>query len=264
MSKKLYSNTNLQYRASIFDTHTLLINFLILDVMHSLVHLFDIDCCKGQHFTHKTITGFIEEERSKRGLNNVGVQIISIVEKKSNANSILMLKILKNGKLFVHLSIHLVSKRKDPSKDGMIHIMKDIYTVKRTCRNTDKYYALIRVEQPNPKSLRFSIAWGYDTPDSPLASTYDIEVQQEMDVIITVLNKIFDADNEEYFVGSNEMRVMLPIQNKTNILLNNMNANPNIATRKNVGKKINFMNMSQLRKLNKNPKKFSFKSRRRP
>lgn len=146
----------------------------------------------------------------------------------------------------------------------MIHIMKDIYTVKRSCRNIDKYYALIRVEQsPNSNSLRFSIVSGYNTPDSPLASTYDKEVQQEMDVIISVLNKMFDADNKEYFVGNDEMRVVLPIENKTNILLSNMNNNPNIATRKNWKKMMNYINLHQSSKLIKNPKKFTYKLHKR-
>jgi len=158
----------------------------------------------------------------------------------------------------------LSQKKRDPSKDGMIHIMKDIYTVKRSCRNIDKYYALIRVEQPpNSNSLHFSIASGYDTPDSPFASTYEKEVQQEMDVIINVLNKIFDADNKVYFVGNDEMRVVLPIENKTNILLSNMNNHTNIATRKNWKKMMNHINLRQSSKLSRNPKKFTYKSQKR-
>lgn len=242
MSK--YSATDLQLRSEILETHSLLIEFLTLDIMHNLVHLFDEGCCNGNHFTHKTIAGFIEEERNARGLDNNNVTISSKADKHSPASSLFLLEIKKNGKEFIHLTIHLVSKRRDPKKEGMLHIKKDIYTVKRTCRDKDEFYTLLKVEKPNHKSLRFSIAFGYNTIGSPLASIYDHEVQQEMDVIVSVLNKMFDACNDDYFVGNDEMRLFLPIQNKTNILLSNMNNHTNIVTRKNWGQ---MMNISKLR-----------------
>jgi hypothetical protein len=127
----------------------------------------------------------------------------------------------------------------------MLHIKKDIYTIKRSCRDKDEYYALLKVEQPNQKSLRFSIGFGYDTLDSPLASVYDHEVKQEMDIIIDVLNKMFDACNDYYFVGNDEMRLFLPIDNKTNTLLSNMNNHTTINIRKNWGKMMNITKLRQ-------------------
>lgn len=243
MTKK-YSATELQLRADIFATHSLLINFLTFDVMNNLIHLFDEDCCNGLHFTHKTIKGFIEEERKERGLDNTTITISSKADKKLKASSRFVLDISKNGKGFIHLTIHLVSKERNPEKDGMLHIKKDIYTVKRSCRNKDEYCTLLKVEKPNDRSLHFSIGFNDDTSSSPLASSYDEEVNQEMYVIIAVLNKMFDADNDNYFVGNNDMRIFLPIENKTNIILSNMNNHPQIAIRKDWGKLTN-INKSQ-------------------
>lgn len=121
----------------------------------------------------------------------------------------------------------------------MIHIKKDIYFVKRTCRDTDVYCALLKVEAPNDRSLRFSIGFDDDTSTSPLSSIYNEEVNQEMDVIVAVLNKIFDADNDAYFIGNPEARLALPIENKTNVFLSNMNAHPQVATRRNRGRLMN-------------------------
>lgn len=241
---KIYSATELQLRADIFATHSLLIKFLTFDVMNNLIHLFDEDCCNGHHFTHKTIKEFVEEERKERGLDNTTITISSKADKKLKASSRFVLDISKNGKGFIHLTIHLVSKERNPEKDGILHIKKDIYTVKRSCRNKDEYCALLKVEKPNDRSLHFTIAFDDDTSSSPLASSYDEEVNQEMDVIIAVLNKMFDADNDDYFVGNNDMRIFLPIENKTNIILSNMNNHPQIAIRKDCGKLMN-INKSQ-------------------
>ena len=212
MSKKTYSPEELQRRLDIFKTHALLIDFLTADIINTLVHLFDETCCDGEHFTHRTITGFIEEERRLRGLDSNDVEIRSKAEKKPNikGNSSFVLDIKKRGQPFIHFTIHLVSHTQDPSREGMLHIVKDIYTVIRSRRDFDKYYALLKVEKPNRKSLRFSIADGYDTVGSPLAAQYDEEVKQEMDVIVAVLNKMFDACNDDYFVGD-KMSFLLPI-----------------------------------------------------
>jgi hypothetical protein len=54
-----------------------------------------------------------------------------------------------------------------------------------------------------------------------------------MDVIISVLNRLFDED-DEYYIGNNS--IVYPIHNKTNLVLNNINKHTTILTRKNKGK----------------------------
>jgi hypothetical protein len=53
-----------------------------------------------------------------------------------------------------------------------------------------------------------------------------------MDVIINVLNRLFDED-DEYYIGNNS--TLYPIHKKTNLVLNNINKHTTIITRKNKG-----------------------------
>jgi hypothetical protein len=62
---------------------------------------------------------------------------------------------------------------------------------------------------------------------------YEQEIQQEMNIIISTLNKLFDEDNTEYYIGNNHN--LVPIHNKTNKILNQMNKETRHATRKNKG-----------------------------
>lgn len=125
----------------------------------------------------------------------------------------------------------------------MIHIVKDIYKISRS----KQFYALISIKQPeeNPKSLVFSIADGYTTLGAPNASLYDNEVQQEMEIIISILNKMFDENNIEFYVGkkynkyTNQLPKLYPIHNITNNVLTNMNKHTDVFARKNKGVMMN-------------------------
>jgi len=118
----------------------------------------------------------------------------------------------------------------------MIHIYKNIYKQLNKKINKKLLYALISVEQPSnkPNSLVFSIDDGYNTPSVENAELYDPEIQSEMNVIITVLNRIFDEDNNDYYIGNtNTSYINL---NKVNAVLNNINKHTIYFTRKNYGK----------------------------
>lgn len=95
-------------------------------------------------------------------------------------------------------------------------------------------YTLISVKQPIDKSnsLEFTIADGYNTVGVANAHLYDPEIQQEMNVIIRVLNNIFDENNKEYYIGDK----FYPIHNKTDIILKNINTRTKYTIRKNIGK----------------------------
>ena len=70
---------------------------------------------------------------------------------------------------------------------------------------------------------------------------YDIEIQQEMDVIITVLNRLFDETNTRFYIGNkqpndiNMENPAYPVHNKTNKTLTIINTNTNKIKRNNRG-----------------------------
>lgn len=243
-----YSQSELLRRNDILQTHKLLGNILDTDMVNTLVNLFDTT----QHnMIHKhTIIHYIEEERKQNGLDALNVNVTSYVYGNDYKNSTLYLGIQKNNNDFIHLTIHLTLRNLDPQHNGMIHIAKDIY--KKSKRK--QYYALISVKQSEdkPHSLTFTIADGYTTHNSPNASLYDHEIQQEMDVIITVLNNMFDELNNTFYVGksftnssnvskhfsTHELPILFPIHGKTNSVLTNINNHTHIYTRKNKGKMI--------------------------
>ena len=229
-----YTQTQLDERSKIIESQKLFGKFLDADIINKLVYLFD-NTDNTYISKNNKIIKYIEDERRKQGLDDTNVIIESEVYGYTRKNSTLHLLIKKNNKDFIHLTIHISPADLPPQFSTMIHISKDIYKemqipskLKRTM------YALISVKQPvdKPNSLEFSIADGYNTVGIPDAHIYDPEIQQEMNVIITVLNNIFDENNEEYYIGNK----FYPIHNKTNIILKNINTRTKYTIRKNIGK----------------------------
>jgi hypothetical protein len=194
------------------------------------------------------ITKYIEDERKKQGLNSSNVTINSEVFSK-NDDHILILKIIKNGKEFIHLSIHLVPTTISPDKDGIIHIYKNIYRTRGVPYSGKKrLYALVSVKQPinKPNSLEFSINNTYYKTNAPNSNIYDPEINKEIDVILIILNRLFDEKNEELYIrNKSKLKV---INSKINDILNNINSKSPIVTRKNKGIKtlLKFNNNSSL------------------
>lgn len=187
-----------------------------------LVHLFDKD---RNIFTDKdySISKYIENERELRGLDSSNITVNSKVFGENRQDSSLLLVIAKNGKDLIHITIHLSPKYLTPRASGMIHIVKNVIKQRKLNKLLQPLtYALIAVHQPpgKPHSLEFSIADGYETAGINGANKYDREIQQEMDVILTVLNRLFDEDNAEYYIGRNEGPPFL--HNKTLPVLNNI------------------------------------------
>jgi hypothetical protein len=230
----MYSNHNLQIRSDILDTQTLFINFITADIMDALVHLFSEECCEHRD-KHITIAKLIKDERDRQHLvDNVTISSCAYKDATRNGSSNIVLDIHKDGKKFLHLTIHLSIHSLHPKDAGILHFLKDIYTIKHSSRKYERHYALIKVDQPHPESLHFSIGYGYHTSGAKNAMIYDKEVQQEMDVVIAVLNRLFDS-SDEYYVGK-VRNDPIEIINRTNVLLKNMNNHTKIATRKNKGK----------------------------
>ena len=224
-----YSQTQLNQRNTIFQSQKRFWSFLDSNMINKLVHLFD-DESKNSNVK---ISNYIENERQIQGLDMTHVTISGEVYGQKEAKPTLHLGIKKNNKDFLHLSLHLSIDTLNPKNQGPIHFLKNVYCKKG---NVGKKlaYALILIRQPEnkPKSLEFSIADGYSTKLNN-AHLYDYELQQEMKVIITVLNRIFDEDNKEFYIG-NENK-LFSIHNKTDTVLENINRFSKSVTLKNKG-----------------------------
>jgi hypothetical protein len=239
-----YSNEELYKRNKIIKSQLLLGNFLNVDIINKLIHLFDETSINS---TPK-IKNYIVNERKLRGLDNY-ITVTSEVYGTDMNNSTLHLQLKKDGNDFIHLSIHLVMQKLEPHNSGMIHIAKNIYKKKNIRSKKIKSYAIILVEQrpDKPNSLHFSIGDGYITPHVKNANIYDPLIEQEMDVIITVLNNIFDEDKPEFYIGIKHRNNKHYVNNNyklyephkiINTILENMNTHSIIKTRNNKGRKM--------------------------
>jgi hypothetical protein len=222
----------LLFRNSIIQTQKNFWKYLNTDIVNNLIHLFDN---KIQESNEKIIK-YIKDEREARGLDSSGIVIESSVYGQDDSNSSLLVEIKKNGIPILHLSIHLCPKSFKPKDAGLIHMFKNFYKTVNPIPTKKSLYALISVQIPNnkQKSLKFSIANGYTTPGATNSHLYDPEIQQEMDVIITVLNNIFDEENEKMYIGN----MLVPIHNLTNTVLININSFKQHIKRNNNGKLI--------------------------
>lgn len=233
MSK--YTSEQLLQRDSIIQSQKLLWNFLDSDTINKLVDLFDT---RNITKSKTKIEEYIENEGIKQGLETTNIKIESEVSKNRNNEYSLYIDISKDGIKFVHLSIHLSVTSLEPKNTGVLHVFKNIYKAYTTKSTRGKLYALISVQEPadKPHSLKFSIANGYTTsPEIQTTNLYDPMVQKEMTVILIVLNRLFDED-DEYYIGNTNRYISY--HNKTSPVLQNMNAHTNHVTRKNKGRGI--------------------------
>jgi hypothetical protein len=247
-----YTPEQLHKRELNLQSQLLFGNFLDTDIVTSLVNLFK----DNRNYTTPKIVKYIEDERKLQGLDNRNVKVESeiyniitnSIDKKdsSRKGATLLLKIIKNNKEFIHLTIHLVPTTINSDKDGLIHIFKDVYKTKGDTnktksvpsRETNKLYALISVKQPDgkPNSLEFSIDKQYYKTNVPTiinSDKIDDEINKEMDVILTVLNSLFDEENIEFYIGGKDK--LREINQTTNKVLNNINMHSLLTTRKNKG-----------------------------
>lgn len=222
-----YTQDQLAQRNKIIQSQKQLWLLLDSDIINKLVYLFD----------KRIISNYIIDEREIQGLDSLDIEVSSKVYGFEENNPSLHLQIKKNGKDYLHLSIHLVVSKLKAKNTGVIHFFKNKYKNKNIYPTISKktLYALIAVHQPvnKPHSLEFSIADGYTTPGIQNAYLYEPDIQKEMDVIITVLNRLFDEDNKEYYIG--DQSNLVAIQNHTNTVLEHMNKYTQHVSRLNKG-----------------------------
>jgi len=75
------------------------------------------------------VTQFVKEERRRRGLDETNTAIESMVYGTDINNSTMLLIIKKDGKDFVHLTMHLSPKKLGLThkSTGIVHVVKNIY-----------------------------------------------------------------------------------------------------------------------------------------
>jgi len=232
----LYSKSQLNQRHLIIQSQKLFWSFLDSTMINKLIHLFD----STSKNSNVKITNYIENERKVQGLTSSDISVSSQVYGQTNSNPTLCLNILKNNNKIMHLTLHLSPRTLEAKDNGAIHFFKNVYRIKGTTKehkssNKEYLYSIISIIQPanKPNSLEFSIANGYTTNGIPNASKYDPELQQEMNVIITVLNKMFDEDNRDFYIGNEDK--LFPIHKNTNIVLNGINIRSHYIPLKNKG-----------------------------
>ena len=234
-------------RSDIIQSHRLMRKILNAHNINSLVYLFNINNKNEEH----NIAKYIEDERNHMKLSSTNVRIKYYVKGFNTNKSMLIISIIKNKKEFVHLTIHLSLHTLHDNSMGMIHFSKDIYPEKMyTNRNTgiignnpNHPYAPIYVKYPTlSKSLIFSVPERYYTTVEVKNPKYDAELRQEIDVILTVLNRLFDEHNKKFYIGNNMSngfdpeKNYLPFnKNKIDKILMNVNKHRKIMTRTNRG-----------------------------
>lgn len=197
------------------------------------------------------VTEFVKEERRHRGLDEANTTVESMVYGTKENNTTLLLEIKKNGECFIHLTIHLSPDELGLTikGTGIVHIVKNIYIKRIPIKKKYRIKSMYAVYQTHgkPHSLQFRIAEHYRTPEIPEIvphiDKYDEEVKQEMDVLTSVLNKLFDEDDREHYVGdydavhhgSHNNEKSNTVEPNTNNILRNINLHSHAITRKDKG-----------------------------
>jgi hypothetical protein len=183
------------------------------------------------------ITNFVKEERRLQKLDETNTIVESKVYGTNVENTTFQIMIKKYGQDFIHLTIHLAPGYLGIGKkdSGIIHIVKDIY--KSILLGNKKYlmYSVYMIEKVpgKPHSLHFSIKQHYSTTyNDEIIDKHDEEVKKEIDVITTVLNKLFNEDDKEHYIGHPSE---IETNKNTNNILRNMNKRTSYIKRKNVG-----------------------------
>lgn len=267
------SSSELNIRRKVLQTHSTLGSFLTVPIINTLLHLFDsnynivhnstkncastityntinnieeLPLIKPTIYKQRTISDYIIEalhEVPKDTLNKIPVNISSLtinsmifgMDDKNNKHATLIIEILKNGKKFIHFTLHLVSKTLNATNSGIIHFKKNIYHSRQYIKNPFLTYVLIKVEQPEDKlkSLHFTIAYQHIIPNNDSNSRNNAELKLYMNVILNVLNRLFDEDNMQYYIGNRNL--LLKLHPKTKEILQLMNNHTTISQRKNIG-----------------------------
>jgi hypothetical protein len=167
-------------------------------------------------FESSILSQYIQDERATRGFDtsNITIETAIYAEEKKNKSSLLLV-IKKDGADLLHLAIQLAPNELNLKYSGMIYIYKSIHRILYPNSTNEELYVPILVKQIPDKSqsLQFSI-------NNPTTNIHtDIQLDKEIDVILTVLNRLFDETDEEYYININ---MSFTTHNKKNIIYDNI------------------------------------------
>ncbi len=208
-----YTQSELDKRNTIIQSQRQFWSSLDASMVNNLLHLFD----KETEYPNHKITKYIENERIWLGLDSSNISISSGIYGSKKSDPTLYVCIKKYNKDFLHLIIHLAPRTLDPKYNAPIYFAKSIYNIKANKHNKKSLYTLISMIKPEkkPDSLVFSIADEYTISGLKNADNYDTEIQQEMNIIIRVLNKMFDEYNYKFYIGYQNKRFSVNHKNTT-------------------------------------------------
>jgi hypothetical protein len=195
--------TTIQQRRRIHRSHLLLSRFMSLHTINQLLHIFDPIILNDDVTTHH-IRKYILNENTKQGINmnKRNLSISTVVSDPAN-NPTCIAKILYHGRPFLHLSIHLAPTDKEIDNHGMIHLVKDYYCVGRKVMPIGECRVRIKVTSIDDKPGSLSFELNDDIPPPADADTsMEPIMKTEMDILMTVLNRLFNQNEPWYYVGT--------------------------------------------------------------
>ena len=187
---------------NIANSHQHLGSFFDESILANLTHLFDANPIYND--PKHNIVAYIVNEHTKQQIPTNDLIISSVVHGISKGDPMLIAKIKYKNKPLVHFTIHLAPDRLNKSAHGMVHLVKNIYQNSRkygTLKNRGRVRLFVSIPQNKPRSLHFTIMDGRNPPKKG-NTTNDYIVQREMDILITVMNKIFDENDHYHYVGN--------------------------------------------------------------
>jgi hypothetical protein len=201
-----------------------------------------------------SITAYIMKEHDEQQKLKNGITVTSLVkgfqmhEINEDNDPMCIVKILYNNKNLIHLTIHLAPTRLFPYEHGMIHIVKDCYKSRRKRIFSPMVTMRIHVSTPLNKPLSKHFTLIDDThPIYGHAGDAATEnrIKEESDILIGVLNKMFNQDEPFYYIGHPQGNMVnlnnqtatpaFPKQPITDLILNQMNRPAVKFSRKNKG-----------------------------
>lgn len=236
-------------RANAISTHPYLGYYLDGNVINHLVFLFGEQYRDYKLYPNqppKRIETYIEKEHLIMGIPLIDLSYngmaygyeksVTSTADRFDASPTFLVEVLYEGKILLHLTIHLALEVLPKDKAGMIHFDRDIYKKngQYPIKGLDTH-VVIRVNRMNQNgnSLQFSILDDYDTPTDASLQHINNMILQEMNIIIRVLNKMFNPTNRDYSV----QEIIFPMNPITDIITNQMNTLGIVAPRRNKGKR---------------------------
>jgi hypothetical protein len=155
---------------------------------------------------HNIITYIYKEHLKASTPVPADITYISKVHKPTSDDPMYILEVYKGNIKLIHLTIHIAPTYLDPQYHGMIHIVRNVYNQKKYGMRKAAITMRIQAfkDPAKPQSRTFKIIGSRLPPSHPNAQQYDADVTRESDILIKVLNNIFD-EKKTHAYANNEI-----------------------------------------------------------